>query len=46
MNPSRAFLDATLKYKTLYRELEDPENHFLYNSQRRYVDWVLGDLPR
>ncbi len=43
MNPSRAFLDATLKYKTLYGELEDAENHFLYNNQRRYVDWVLGD---
>lgn len=40
MNPSRAFLDATLKYKTLYSELTDPENHFLYDGQHRYLDFV------
>lgn len=47
MNPCRAFLDATLKYKTLYRELADPENHFLYDSQNQYLDWALGgqDFP-
>ena len=47
MNPCRAFLDATLKYKTLYGELAEPENHFLYNSQERYLDWALGgqDFP-
>lgn len=47
MNPSRAFLDATLKYKTLYAELPDPEHHFLYNDQAKYLDWVLGgaDFP-
>ncbi len=42
MNPCRAFLDATLKYKTLYRELDDPENHFLYDGQQRYLDFVHG----
>lgn len=47
MNPCRAFLDATLKYKTLYSELEDPENHFIYDSQHRYLDFVTGgrDFP-
>ena len=47
MNPCRAFLDATLKYKTLYSELDDPENHFLYDSQAKYVDFVTGgqDFP-
>ncbi len=47
MNPCRAFLDATLKYKTLYGELAAPENHFLYNSQATYLDWALGgqDFP-
>ncbi|MDB6133897.1 MAG: deoxyguanosinetriphosphate triphosphohydrolase [Verrucomicrobiales bacterium] len=47
MNPCRAFLDATLKYKTLHCELTAPENHFLYDDQFRYVDWVLGsqDFP-
>ena len=47
MNPCRAFLDATLKYKTLFSELEDPDNHFLYDPQHRWLDWVLGgcDFP-
>jgi dGTPase len=47
MNPCRGFLDATLKYKTLFGELEDPENHFLYNSQSGFLDWALEgrDFP-
>ncbi|MES2707193.1 MAG: dNTP triphosphohydrolase [Verrucomicrobiota bacterium] len=47
MNPCRAFLDATLKYKTLHGELAAPENHFLYDDQSCYVDWALGpqDFP-
>jgi len=40
MNPCRAFLDATLKYKTLYGELDAPENHFLYDDQRRFLEFV------
>ncbi len=43
MNPCRAFLDATLKYKTLYCELPGAEHHFLYDSQNRYLDWALGE---
>jgi len=45
MNPTRAFLDATLKYKTLYGELTDPENHFLYDGQRQYLNFVHGGQP-
>lgn len=47
MNPCRAFLDAILKYRTLYSELDDPENHFVYDNQAPYIDWVLGgrDFP-
>lgn len=53
MNPSRAFLDGVLKYKTLWSELkssnagEAPKNHFVYDQQVRYIDWVLEgrDFP-
>jgi dGTPase len=43
MNPCRAFLDSTLKYKTLFRELTDPENHFLYDDQQRFLNFAHGD---
>jgi dGTPase len=42
MNPTRAFLDGVLKYKTLYGELVDPKNHFIYNEQRQYLDFVFA----
>ncbi|MDE0593615.1 MAG: dNTP triphosphohydrolase [Roseibacillus sp.] len=47
MDPSRAFLDGVLKYKSLWSELKSatgtaPKNHFVYDSQKCYVDWVLG----
>ena len=53
MNPSRAFLDGVLKYKTLWSELksanggEVPKNHFIYDQQDQYIDWVLEgrDFP-
>lgn len=52
MDPSRAFLDGVLKYKTLWSELKragggPPENHFVYDAQERYLDWALGgrDFP-
>lgn len=51
MNPSRAFVDSVLKYKTLWSELRDgekrPNNHFLYDEQFHYLDWVCGgrDFP-
>lgn len=49
MNPTRAFLDSVLKYKTLWSELKSakggksPKNHFIYDQQMRYLDWVLED---
>jgi len=51
MDPSRAFLDAVLKYKSLWGELKSgdrvPENHFLYDFQHEWLDWALDghDFP-
>ncbi|MEM9237960.1 MAG: dGTP triphosphohydrolase, partial [Verrucomicrobiota bacterium] len=52
MDPSRAFIDGVLKYKSLWSELkylekEVPENHFLYDFQQDWLDWALGgrDFP-
>jgi dGTPase len=51
MNPTRAFMDGVLKYKSLYGELDDPERHFLYDNQERYLEFVFdgrsfpSDLP-
>jgi dGTPase len=43
LNPTRAFIDSILKYKSLYNSLDDPENHFIYNEQEKYIDFVFGD---
>jgi dGTPase len=51
MDPTRAFLDGVLKYKTLWSELvtqgNAPENHFIYDFQHRFLDWAMGgnDFP-
>ena len=47
MNPTRAFMDGVLKYKTLYSELDDPPNHFIYDHQSSDLDFVLdgNDFP-
>lgn len=51
MDPSRAFLDGVLKYKSLWSELSTadgrPEHHFVYDEQWQYLDFVLGgrDFP-
>jgi len=47
MSPSRGLLDAILKYKTLRAELSDPERHFIYNDQDRYLEFVFAghDFP-
>lgn len=51
MNPTRAFLDGILKYKTLWSELNTPDhpphNHFIYDNQNSYLDWTLAgnDFP-
>ncbi len=41
MNPTRAFLDSILKYKAIFSQFNLPENHFIYDYQRKYVDFVL-----
>jgi len=53
MDPSRAFLDAVLKYKSLWTERKTllegtlPEHHFLYDFQHTWLDWAMGgnDFP-
>ncbi|MFP6873301.1 MAG: dNTP triphosphohydrolase [Verrucomicrobiales bacterium] len=41
MNPTRAFLDATLKYKTLFSEIPEALNHFVYDNQRTHLEFAL-----
>ena len=48
MDPTRAFLDGVLKYKSLWTELgNQPEHHFIYDNQHAYLDWAMGgnDFP-
>jgi len=40
MAPTRAFLDGIMKYKSTRSERGDPRNHFLYDFQREYRDFV------
>ncbi len=42
LNPTRALIDAVLKYKSLHGELADPDNHFLYDDQARYLEFITG----
>jgi dGTPase len=42
MNPTRAFLDGILKYKAQFKDFKNPENHFTYNDQKRYIEFVFG----
>lgn len=41
MNPTRAFLDSILKYKSLYGNLQNPENHFIYDYQADYINFTF-----
>ena len=52
MDPTRAFMDSVLKYKSLWSELVKqqggaPEHHFIYDYQHEALDWALGgaDFP-
>ncbi|MDF1811641.1 MAG: dNTP triphosphohydrolase [Verrucomicrobiales bacterium] len=45
INPTRAMVDGVLKYKTLYSELDNPPNHFIYDDQKGWLDFVLADRP-
>ena len=40
--PTRALLDAVLKYKTLSSETPDAKNHYLYDDQEPVLDFTLG----
>lgn len=40
MNPTRAFLDGVLKYKALFSHFNKPENHFLYDEQASYINFI------
>ncbi len=42
MAPTRAFLDGVLKYKSLYKQLKNPDRHFLYDEQKQYLQFVFG----
>jgi dGTPase len=43
MSPTRSFLDGIMKYKSLYRDCgPNPQNHFLYDEQEKYLDVVSG----
>lgn len=43
MSPTRALLDGVLKYKSLFSERDNPENHFLFDDQKQYLDFVFAD---
>jgi dGTPase len=48
MDPSRAFLDGVLKYKSTWGDLgkaggKAPANHFVYDEQNHYLRWALGE---
>jgi len=45
MNPSRALLDAVLKYKTLHAEVPGAPNHFVYTEQAAHLAFVTGGAP-
>lgn len=47
INPTRALLDAILKYKSLHGELNSPTNHFIYTDQSPILDFTLdhNDFP-
>lgn len=42
MNPTRALMDGVLKYKTLFGEVGDQKNHFLYAEQSGILEFVTG----
>jgi dGTPase len=46
MNPSRALLDAVLKYKSLRRESPGAARHFLYDEQECHLEFTHGGPRR
>ena len=50
MDPTRAFLDGILKYKSLWSDLtaaagHPPVHHFIYDDQQAHLEWALGGRP-
>ena len=45
MNPTRAFVDGVLKYKTLFSQWPEPVKHFIYDDQQKYLDFVFDGAP-
>ena len=43
MNPTRAFLDAILKYKAFLSETPNASNHFIYDDQKPWLNFVFAD---
>lgn len=41
MNPTRAFLDGILKYKATFSDFKEPDNHFIYDENKKCVDFVF-----
>ena len=42
MKPTRAFVDAILKYKSIHSQFKNPQNHFIYDYQKKFIDFVFG----
>jgi len=47
MDPTRAFVDGVLKYKSLWGELRAssgraPDNHFVFDYQQGFIEWAMG----
>lgn len=41
LRPTRALLDGVMKYKSIFRELPDPDHHFLYDDQEVHRDFLF-----
>lgn len=44
MNPTRAFLDGMLKYKTFFSDSEKKKNHFIYDFQSDILEFVSPEV--
>jgi dGTPase len=42
LNPSRAFLDGILKYKATFSDFKNPDNHFVYDEDKKHLNFVFG----
>jgi len=43
MNPTRAFIDSILKYKSRYSDLDNPQNHFIYDYQKDILNFTFSN---